>query len=117
MKIKILVSAIAVCISLNLQAQERSVFRSGYMRLGINKLGDELDNGLSPKENIFDNRYGAGIGYVFEFGRIYYFKNRQNKSLVNFGLDWTVLSLNYNKMDKWKDYAIASGTKGDVTDG
>lgn len=116
MKFKILVSAIIVCISLNAQAQERSAFRSGYVRLGINKLGDDLDNGLSPKENIFDNRYGAGTGYVFEFGRIYYFKNRQDKSLFNVGLDWTILSLNYNKMDKWKDYAIGAGAK-DAIDG
>ncbi|RZJ89398.1 MAG: hypothetical protein EOO20_11100 [Chryseobacterium sp.] len=114
---KFLLSAIALLISLNLIAQERSAFRSGYLRLGINKLGNELDYSLSPKENIFDNRYGAGTGYVFEFGHIYYFKNRQNNTLLNFGLDWTILSLNYNKMEKWKDYAKASGAPENAIDG
>lgn len=109
MRIKFLVSAIAVCISLNVLAQERSAFRSGYMRLGINKLGEDLDNGLSPKANIFNNRFGANSGYVFEVGNIYYFVPKESKSAVNIGLDWTILSLDYNKIDKWDDYANASG--------
>ncbi len=109
MKVKLLFLAIAICMGTNLHAQQRSVFRSGYLRLGINKLGNELDYGLSPKENIFDGRYGASSGYVLEFGHIYYFKRGENLGLVNYGLDWTILSLNYNKMDKWDGYAMASG--------
>jgi len=63
MKFKFLISAIAVCVSLNVQAQARPAFRSGYVRLGINNLGDELDSNLAAKENVFDNKYGAGTGY------------------------------------------------------
>ncbi len=109
MRIKFLVSAIAVCISLNVLAQERSAFRSGYMRLGINKLGEDLDSRLSPKENIFNNRFGANRGYVFEFGNIYYFAPKESKTAANIGLDWTILSFSYNKIDSWDDYAAASG--------
>jgi hypothetical protein len=116
-KFKFIVSVIAVFCSLNIQAQERSTFRSGYARLGINKLGSKLDNNLSPKENIFQNRYGAGTGYVFEFGHIYYFKNRQIDRQINYGLDWTILSFNYNKMDKWDDYTPSSATSDSYTDG
>lgn len=116
-KLKFIVFAIVILCSLNIQAQERSTFRSGYARLGINKLGSELDNNLSPKENIFQNRYGSGTGYVFEFGHIYYFKNRQIDSRINYGLDWTILSLNYNKMDKWEDYSLSSGASDAYTDG
>src|SRR4051812_35864065 len=108
MKIKCLVLAMAICMSLNLNAQKRSVFRPGYVRLGLTRLGDQLDNRLSPKENIFDGRYGTSDGYVFEFGNIYYFNKRESKNPVNLGLDWTILSFTYNKMDKWDDYARAA---------
>jgi hypothetical protein len=90
---------------------QRSAFRSGYLRLGINALGDDLDQKLSPKQNIFDGKYGAGTGYVFETGRVFYFgKKTVDHQLLNFGLDWTYISLNYNKMDKWEDYGRASGS-------
>jgi len=93
----------------------RSAFRSGYMRLGINTLGDNLDPALSPVQNVFDGRYGASTGYVFEFGKVFYFrKTTQEKQLINFGLDWTILSFNYNKMDKWDTYARESNG-GDYT--
>jgi hypothetical protein len=117
MKVKFLLFALAICTGLTLHAQERSVFRSGYLRLGINKLGNDLDYGLTPKENVFDGRYGASSGYVFEFGHIYYFKRGENVGPINYGLDWTILSLNYNKMDKWDDYAFASGAPYAGTDG
>jgi hypothetical protein len=100
-------------------AQTRSAFRTGYTRLGINKLGSDLDYNLSPKQNVFDGRYGAGTGYVFEFGRIFYFANSETTmpKLINFGLDWTILSLNYNKMDKWEKYARATSTGEYFIDG
>jgi hypothetical protein len=98
-----------LAFSLESSAQ-RSAFRSGYLRLGINSLGENLDQKLSPKQNIFDGKYGAGTGYVFETGRVFYFgKKTSEHQLVNFGLDWTYISLNYNKMDKWEAYGRASG--------
>lgn len=117
MKITFFFIVLAIGSTLNLCAQDRSPFRTGYLKLGTNKLGNKLDYSLTPKENIFDGRYGAGAGYVLEFGHIYYFKNRKNGSLMNYGLDWTILSLNYNKMDKWESYAIASGDSEAYVDG
>lgn len=117
MKIKVLLLLGFLSLGLHTYAQDRSVFRKGYMRVGLNKLGDDLSAGLTPKENVFDGRYGAKTGYVFEFGRIYYFKGKQQTGTVNYGLDWTMLSLNYNKMDNWDDYAAASGMPDADVDG
>lgn len=102
-----------ISISLTLEAQERSAFRSGYMRLGINQLGKDLQQQLSPKQNVFDGNYGAGSGFVFETGRVFYFMKRDHRELVNFGLDWTYLSLNYNKMNKWDSYGKAAAGSPD----
>lgn len=117
MKSQILLLAMACCSCLHLHSQERSPFRAGYLRLGINSLGETLKNDASPKANIFAGRYGAGTGYVFEFGHIYYFKKREVKNLINYGLDWTILSLTYNKMDGWEEYARASGAQNADIDG
>jgi hypothetical protein len=95
----------------------QSAFRSAYTRLGINKLGSDLDHNLSPFQNVFDGRYGAGTGYVFEFGRIFYFKNKDKPGMINYGLDWTYLSLNYNKMDGWEAYGAASGAQSYYIEG
>src|SRR3546814_6616991 len=60
----------------------------GYLRLGFSNFGQELsdnlsnfsvdDGGLAGEstmlENLLEGRYGAKRGYVFEFGRNYYFK-------------------------------------------
>ena len=117
MKVKLLLLAVAICSAIQLHAQDRSPFRSGYLRLGINKLGGDLDNALTPKENIFDGKFGASTGYVLEFGHIYYFKDRANTNGINYGLDWTILSLNYNKLDKWENYGVASGASNVYVDG
>jgi len=110
MKIKLLLFTIFSVATTQLSAQNiRSPFRTGYFRLGINTLGKSLDNSLTPKENVFDGRYGATTGYVFEFGRLFYFQKSTPKKKINFGLDWTILSFNYNKMEKWDEYASASG--------
>lgn len=111
MKKNLLLLVLALlAFSTELSAQ-RSAFRSGYLRLGINTLGDGLDQKLSPKQNVFNGKYGAGTGYVFETGRVFYFaKKSTEQQLINFGLDWTYISLNYNKMDKWEDYGRASGS-------
>ncbi|HKG08105.1 MAG TPA: hypothetical protein VKB19_16695 [Pedobacter sp.] len=114
---KLLLLALLCAGCFHLNAQERSVFRSGYTRLGINKLGSDLDNSLSPKQNVFDGNYGAGTGYVLEFGRIFYFKDAEEQRLVNYGLDWTYLSLNYNKMDQWEKYGEAAGVPDFYVDG
>ncbi len=91
----------------------RTAFRKGYQRLGISTLGNQLDNNLSPKENVFKGNYGATTGFVFESGHIYYFKSTKTNSKINYGLDWTILSATYNKLDKWQNYGAASGA--DVT--
>jgi hypothetical protein len=117
MKLKVLLLPLLTMAFLQVHAQQRSVFRSGYVRLGINKLGDDLSNSLSPKENVFDGRYGATSGYIFEFGHAYYFRNKEKAKGINFGLDWTILSLTYNKIDKWEDYATASRIAGAYVDG
>lgn len=117
MKIKALLLLGLLSTGVHLFAQERSPFRNGYMRLGLNKLGNDLNLSLSPKENVFDGRYGAKTGYVFEFGRIYYFKNRDEAKTVNYGLDWTILSLNYNKMDDWENYGDNAGAPFADVDG
>jgi len=51
---------------------------------------------------------------VLEFGHIYYFKSTSKASTINFGLDWTIVSFNYNKLDKWTDYASASSTTASI---
>ena len=56
MKIKLLF------VTVQLNAQERSAYRAGYLRLGVNIVGDPLLNALSPKENNFEGRYGASGG-------------------------------------------------------
>ncbi|HEX5151106.1 MAG TPA: hypothetical protein VFW07_06635 [Parafilimonas sp.] len=102
----------ALLLFSNLHAQnERSVFRKGYLRLGISTLGNNLDQNLTPKENVFKGNYGASTGYVFEAGHVFYFRPKSYKGKVNFGLDWTILSAAYNKLDKWEDY---SGNASDV---
>jgi len=106
-------------IILNIQsfAQDRSAFRSGYTRIGINTLGKSLDNRISPKQNISNGNYGASTGFVFEQGKVFYFRQKDIKKLLNFGLDWTYGSMNYNKMDKWEAYGKASGSKEYAVDG
>jgi len=94
------------CLSANAQS-ERSVFRKGYLRLGINSLGGNLDNSLSPKDNVFAGKYGAGSGFALEAGRIFYF--RRNSPMINYGLDWTTISFTYNSLNKWKAYGAQSG--------
>ncbi|WP_158800108.1 hypothetical protein [Pedobacter sp. L105] len=96
--------------NMQLQAQERSAYRAGYIRLGFTSLGNSLDNNLSPLQNILKGNYGASSGFVFETGRVFYFMKKDKRRLVNLGLDWTYSSLNYNKMDKWDAYGKASGS-------
>jgi hypothetical protein len=118
MKIKLFFTIFLFAIGCQLQAQEREedkqergAFRSGYMRIGVNSLGDDLDPSLSPKENIFKGQYGASRGYTFELGHIFYFGGKHSQGFLNLGLDWTILSLNYNKMDKWESYGQSSGAQ------
>ena len=111
MKMKLLLALMLLAVTVQLHAQERSAYRAGYLRLGINVFGDPLDQRMSPISNIFDNRYGASNGYVFEIGRIFYIGPEDTKSFLNIGLDWTYLSLNYNKLDKWAEYGENSGAE------
>ena len=111
MKIKVLLAVLLLSVSFQLHAQERSAFRAGYLRLGINELGDALDQRMSPISNIFNGNYGAPRGLALEFGRIHYFGSKEHTGALNVGLDWTILSLNYNKLNKWEVYGDNSGAQ------
>ncbi len=88
----------------------------GYLRLGLSNFGRELNNDLSNFSvndggafdseasmlgNLKEGRYGAKRGYVFEFGRNYYFNTNSLLPLFDtkIGLDWTQLSFTYNELD------------------
>lgn len=83
----------------------KSPFKRGYIRLGIDKLGSDLNAGTDPAQNIRNGNFGAGNGYTLEFGHIFYFLGRKKQRIFNAGLDWTIISLAYNPLDKWEDYA------------
>ncbi|WP_158799233.1 hypothetical protein [Pedobacter sp. L105] len=93
-----------ITLSVYSQAQELSVFRSVHTRVGINTLGSSPDNNLSPKQNILKGNYGASTGFVFESGKIFYFQESYRGTEMNYGLDWTFVSLNYNEMNQWNKY-------------
>lgn len=104
-----LIIALSFMTTIAVNAQ-RSAFRSGYLRAGLNTLGGDLNFSESPKENIFSGNFGAGKGYVLEMGRIFYLQDRSIVSLLNYGIDWTYFSLNYNTLDQWEDYGAANAT-------
>lgn len=83
----------------------KTPFKRGYIRLGINKLGSNLNAATSPYENAKDGNLGAGNGYTLDFGHIFYFLSRRKRRMLNVGLDWTILNLNYTPLNKWQDYA------------
>jgi hypothetical protein len=60
----ILICTLFIFTQLHAQ-KNRSAFRKGYQRIGISTLGNQLDNSLSPKENVFNGNFGAGTGFVF----------------------------------------------------
>lgn len=92
---------------------ERSPFRKGYLRTGLNLVGNKLDNSLSPEANILKGNFGAGSGIAFEMGKNYYFLKRTPDRKFNVGLDWTTISLSYNSVKKsWTNYASAAGQPG-----
>lgn len=82
----------------------KTPFKRGYIRLGINKLGSNLNPAISPYENAKAGNLGAGNGYTLEFGHIFYFLSRKERRVFNAGLDWTILSLNYSPLNEWQDY-------------
>ncbi|MEC3878820.1 hypothetical protein [Parapedobacter sp. 10938] len=95
--------------------RNESKLSRGYLRLGFSNFGQELNDDLSNfsvddgglasdatmLENLLDGRYGAKRGYVFEFGRNYYFNKNSLLPIFDtkIGLDWTQLSLTYNELD------------------
>lgn len=91
----------------------KTPFKRGYIRLGINKLGSNLNTATSPYENAKDGNLGAGNGYTLDFGHIFYFLSRKKRRMFNAGLDWTILNLNYTPLNKWQDYA---GKRSENTD-
>lgn len=109
MKKLYLVLALSFIMITGINAQSRSAFRSGYLRVGLNALGNDLEFDQSPKQNVFDGNFGAAQGYVLELGRIFYLKDRSLIAPLNYGIDWTYLSLNYNELDQWDAYGVATG--------
>ncbi len=104
MKIITLMFAVLL-IYVQTNAQDgRSAFRKGYQRIGITSLGNSIDNNLSAKENLLRGNYGAKRGFVFEFGHNYYFKKNENAKMINYGLDWTILSASYHNLTGWNSY-------------
>ncbi|WP_114790659.1 hypothetical protein U0035_19770 [Niabella yanshanensis] len=99
-------------LSAHAQKAERSPFRRGYLRLGINSLPGKINTAMSPKENILASQYGAGTGLAFEMGKVYYFNKPESGDLIGYGLDWTVISLTYNPLSKWKEYERQAGEPG-----
>ncbi|MFT4019647.1 MAG: hypothetical protein QM668_21970, partial [Agriterribacter sp.] len=88
----------------------KTPFKTKYTRLGINMLGNNLDPSLSPAHNVMNGNSGAGISFVLETGRIFYFLKKSRERLINAGLDWTFFSLSYNPVKKnWKNYAETVG--------
>lgn len=83
----------------------KTPFKRGYIRLGINKLGGNLNTATSPYENAKGGNLGTGNGYTLDFGHIFYFLSRKKHRMFNAGLDWTILNLNYTPLNKWQDYA------------
>jgi len=83
----------------------KSPFKKNYIRLGIDKLGGSLNTAVTPAQNIHEGNFGAGNGYTLEFGHIFYFLGRKKQRIFNAGLDWTIISLAYNPLNKWEDYA------------
>jgi len=113
----ILLIAILTTACLNAQENQeikKTVFRKSYIKLGFDKLGVDLDNNLSPIENVKAGSYGASTGYVLDFGHIFYFRNRDKNYKINFGLDWTILSLGYAKLDKWEAYAASQSPDASI---
>ncbi|MFT4092339.1 MAG: hypothetical protein QM640_01775, partial [Niabella sp.] len=87
-----------------------SPFRKGYTRLGIQAIGESLDNQLSPEANILSGRQGTSLGFVLEKGHIFYFIPEHSAKMFNAGLDWTILSASYNASKKaWATY-VADNT-------
>ncbi|HWK57818.1 MAG TPA: hypothetical protein VNQ80_10785 [Parapedobacter sp.] len=106
----------------------------GYLRLGLSNFGQELKDDLSNfsvneggsinteaslLSNALEGRYGAERGYVFEFGRNYYFHRNSLLPILDarLGLDWTQLSLTYNKLnfDEMASVDEAAGYEVDAT--
>lgn len=83
----------------------KTPFKRGYIRLGINRLGSDLNNTLSPFENMKNGQLGAGNGYTLEFGHIFYFLSRKERRMLNAGLDWTIANLAYSPLNQWEKYA------------
>lgn len=103
----------ATLFTANTDAQEsfQSPFRKGsYTRLGLNMMGNALNQNLSVKANMLAGNFGGKMGAVLEKGKIFYFKSNESPSIVNYGLDWTIISVTYNPSKKaWNNYISKSG--------
>jgi hypothetical protein len=107
--------SLLLIFSATLTHAQRSPFRKGYTRLGIQTIGCSLDHSISPGDNILKGNTGAGIGFVLEKGHVFYFIPSSKARLINAGIDWTIFSITYNSSVKaWKDYsAVNSGLSAD----
>lgn len=105
-------TALLLSVATIFAQSERSPFRRGYLRVGLNTIPGQLDNALSPKANILASQFGAGSGLAFEMGKVYYFNKPKAGDLIGYGLDWTVLSLTYNPLTQWGSYEKNAGHAG-----
>jgi len=105
----------------------------GYLRVGFSNFGQELKDDLSNFSvnngggldeessilaNALEGRFGAKRGYVFEFGRNYYFGKESLLPIFDarLGLDWTQISITYNEID-FGEVATADEAAGYEVDG
>lgn len=113
---QLLLFLLAAICTLQMHAQnQRSPFRKSYIRMGFSFLGKDLEQSLSPKENVFDGRHGADRGLAFNIGRVFYIGNIGNR--FKYGLDWTIASFSYNKLNGWIRYGQRSGADDFYTEG
>lgn len=81
---------------------EKSVFRKGYLRLGLNApmghFSANPDLAMPLYKNVAQSGgMGASAGAVLEVGHYYYF-NKEDEGPVKYGLDWTIVSVSYNPL-------------------
>jgi len=97
-------------------SKPKKVFKTGYVRAGISLPGTEPNASQTALQNFKNGTMGEGPGYRLDIGHIFYFLDRKQPRMVNLGLDWTILSLRYAKVDQWDNYLPKPGYTMDVDD-
>jgi hypothetical protein len=94
----------------------KKIFKTGYARLGISFPGTAPNVSQTAFDNFQNGTMGEGLGYRFDIGHIFYFLDRKQPRKVNVGLDWTILSLRYAKIDQWNNYQPKPGYTLEIDD-